>query len=190
MKKDRALLIIDVQKAFNDSKWGIRNNPNAEIKMKTVLEACRKQNWWIIHIQHISQDSSSVFYKESAGVAFKKIVLPMKEEKVIQKTVNSAFIGTELEPFLKIKKIKTIAIMGLTTPHCVSTTARMSGNLGYKTYLLSDATAAFGLYDEHEQFIEAETIHRISLATIHDEFATVIDSKSFLQSVLDSNTTN
>ncbi|MCD5003673.1 cysteine hydrolase [Enterococcus saccharolyticus] len=179
---NNALLIIDVQEAFNNEKWGRRNNPQAEEKMKLVLEQCRSKNWCIIHIQHISQHPDSVFYKHSTSVQFKKEMAPLPTEKVIQKTVNSAFIGTDLEQYLKAENICQLTIMGLTTPHCVSTTARMSGNLGYRTYLLSDATAAFGLYDENGLFIEAETIHRISLATIHDEFATVLDTREFLKS--------
>lgn len=58
----------------------------------------------------------------------------------------------------------------------------MSGNLGYKTYLISDTTAAFGMNDHHGKFIEADVIHHLSLATIHDEFATVLNTQQFIQS--------
>lgn len=59
------------------------------------------------------------------------------------------FIGTHLEEYLKQHTIGNVVITGLTTPHCVSTTSRMSGNLGFNTYLISDSTAAFGLTDQH-----------------------------------------
>src|SRR5690625_788381 len=89
-------------------------------------------------------------------------------------------IGTNLEELLKTKEISTVVVTGLTTPHCVSTTTRMSGNLGFETYLVSDATAAFGLKDQNDIFYEAAIIHEISLATIHDEFATVISTEQLL----------
>lgn len=73
--------------------------------------------------------------------------------------MNSSFIGTNLEDYLKENKIETVIITGLTTPHCVSTTARMSANLGFNTYLVSDATAAFGMKDQNGQYYDAETIH-------------------------------
>ncbi|MDM8101538.1 MULTISPECIES: cysteine hydrolase family protein [Oceanobacillus] len=184
MEGNKALIIIDVQKAFDDKKWGERNNLDAEENMEKVLEQCREHQWEIIHIQHISDNPESVFYYKGKGFPIKQMVAPLEQEKVITKRVNSAFIGTHLDEYLQACHIDTIAIAGLTTPHCVSTTTRMSGNLGYKTYLLSDATAAFGMKDHHGKFIDADTIHHLSLATIHDEFASVLTAQQFIESVL------
>jgi len=180
---NNALILIDVQKAFDDGKWGKRNNPNAEENMREVLEKCRYNEWKIIHIQHISEDPNSVFYYKGKGFPIKNIVAPLEQEKIITKRVNSAFIGTNLDEYLKACHIDTVAITGLTTPHCVSTTTRMSGNLGYKTYLLSDATAAFGMEDHNGDYIDAETIHKLSLATVHDEFSTVLGTEQFIDCV-------
>ena len=180
---DKALLLIDVQQAFNDPKWGPRNNPTAEEKMQQILTECRKNHWTIIHIQHVSQSPDSVFYEQGTGFAIKEIVAPQTGEKIIHKQVNSAFIGTDLDDYLNEQKIDTLAIVGLTIPHCVSTTTRMSGNLGYRTYLIADATAAFGMNDHHGNFIDAQTIHHYSLATLHEEFATVLDTNHFLQKI-------
>ncbi|CAM5411857.1 isochorismatase [Bacillus safensis FO-36b] [Bacillus safensis subsp. safensis] len=56
----------------------------------------------------------------------------------------------------------------------------MSGNLGFDTYLISDATAAFGLTDQNGTYFDPETIHRLSLATLHDEFATVMTTEQLI----------
>ena len=53
---------------------------------------------------------------------------------ILTKNVNSAFIGTGLDGILKSFNINTLVIVGMTTNHCISTTVRMSGNLGYETY--------------------------------------------------------
>ncbi len=113
--------------------------------------------------------------------SIKEIVEPIDNEVIIMKRVNSSFIGTNLEEFLKVNGITTVVITGLTTPHCVSTTTRMSGNLGFETYLISDATAAFGMKDQNgTYYYDAATIHNISLATLHDEFATILTTEQLI----------
>jgi len=181
MATKNALILIDVQNAFLDKKWGTRNNPKAEGNMKNILTACRKNEWLIIHIQHVSDSPDSLFFKDGKGVIFKENFTPLHGEKIIRKKVNSAFIGTDLDEYLNLNEIETVVIVGLTTPHCVSTTTRMSGNLGYRTFLISDGTASFELVDYNGYKIDAETIHHITLTTLHEEFATVISTQDFLE---------
>ncbi|VEF47550.1 isochorismatase family protein [Bacillus freudenreichii] len=183
-KKKKALIIVDVQKAFDDKKWGERNNLNAEENISKILQLFRKKGWSVIHIQHTSDDLNSVFHPTKEGFAFKGIVEPIDDELIITKKVNSSFIGTNLEEHLKTNGISSVVITGLTTPHCVSTTTRMSGNLGFNTYLISDATAAFSLKDQNGRYFDAETIHNISLATLHDEFATILTTEQLINDLI------
>ncbi|MGV3465125.1 MAG: cysteine hydrolase family protein [Heyndrickxia sp.] len=179
-KKNIALIIVDVQKAFDDKKWGERNNLMAEENISRILTFWRDKGWQVIHIQHQSDNPNSVFHPTNGGFTIKELVAPMEEEVVITKKVNSSFIGTNLEEFLILNDITTVVITGLTTPHCVSTTTRMSGNLGFNTYLISDATAAFGIKDQNDKYYDAETIHNISLATLNEEFATILTTKQLI----------
>lgn len=142
---EKALILIDVQKTFYDSSWGKRNNPSAEENMLKVLNFWRTRSLLVIHIQHVSIHPDSLFYVGGKGVQPKDGFEPIEGEAIFTKKVNSAFIGTNLKHFLDDKKIKEVVVAGLTTPHYVSTTTRMSGNYGFKTYLLSDGTAAFEL---------------------------------------------
>lgn len=174
------LVIIDVQKGFDDPHWGRRNNPQAETVMARLLAAWRASNRPVFHVQHLSVMPGSPLRPENPGSAFKDEVIPLQSEPVFQKHVNSAFIGTGLEEQLRTHGYDTLVIVGLTTPHCVSTTARMAGNLGFKTYVVSDATAAFGLTGPDGREFPAEEIHAVSLATIHNEFAEVVDSADIL----------
>ncbi|WP_368196841.1 cysteine hydrolase family protein [Bacillus pumilus] len=176
----KALIIVDVQKAFEHEKWGERNNLEAEENISRLLRFWREKGWTVIHIQHTSGNPDSVFHPANEGHLFKDIARPLEEETVIQKNVNSSFIGTNLEEQLRSNHIDTVVIAGLTTPHCVSTTTRMSGNLGFDTYLISDATAAFGLTDHTGTYFDPETIHQLSLATLHDEFATVMTTDQLI----------
>ena len=68
----------------------------------------------------------------------------------------------------------------MTTNHCISTTVRMSGNLGFQTYLISDSTACYNTKGINGEMIDCEIIYQSALASINDEFATVIKSEELI----------
>ena len=178
-----ALLIIDVQQGFDDPFWGRRNNPLAEANIVRLLEAWRDQQWPIIHVQHQSRIAHSPLHPTNPGYALKVQVHPLPGETLITKQVNSAFIGTSLETLLRQRHITTLVVTGLTTNHCVETTVRMAGNLGFLPYLVSDATATFDRMGPDGRLHRAEDIHTISLASIHGEFAQVVTTGEVLEVV-------
>jgi len=177
---DAALIIIDVQNGFDDPSWGRRNNPEAESNIAKLLDAWRHTHRPLFHIQHSSRMPGSLLRPNSPGFEIKAAARPQAGEPVIQKNVNSAFIGTDLEARLKKNGFKTVVLAGLTTDHCVSTTARMAGNLGFDTYVVSDATATFDRTGPDGRSYKAEDIHAINLASLKEEFATVIDTETLL----------
>ena len=176
---DAVLLLVDIQKGLDDAVWGNRNNPQFEVSVEQILAIWRETNRPIIHIRHNSVSPHSPLRPELPGNAFKDVAQPMEDEPVLTKTVNSAFIGTDLHDRLQQAGYNTLVIIGLTTNHCVSTTTRMAGNMGYNVYLISDATAAHDLEYQGVMF-PAEQVHQMSLANIHGEFATVITTQQLL----------
>ncbi|MGN4423891.1 hypothetical protein ACTFQN_08585 [Bacillus cereus group sp. MYBK30-1] len=50
MFNQAALIIIDVQYAFNLPYWGVRNNLFAEDNMRSLLEEWRRRKLPVIHI--------------------------------------------------------------------------------------------------------------------------------------------
>ena len=129
-----------------------------------------------MHVRHLSTDPSSPLRPGQPGNAFKPETAPVAGEAVIEKRVNSAFIGTSLETRLRRAGCRGLIIVGLTTNHCVSTTARMAGNLGFVTWVVSDATATFDRVGPDGLEHRAEQIHVIALSDLHGEFATVVDT--------------
>ncbi|MDH3670136.1 MAG: cysteine hydrolase [Gammaproteobacteria bacterium] len=186
MSKERisnaTLLIIDVQKGFDNEIWGTRNNLDMEANLSRILEHWRGLGRAVVHVQHCSVEPNSPLRPGLPGCQFKDEVRPMDGEPVYQKIVNSAFIGTTLEEDLKKSGIRELIIVGLTTNHCISTTARMAGNLGFETFVVSDATATFDRIGPDGTHYSAEQIHEISLASLHNEFATVVDTDSVIAS--------
>lgn len=183
--QNAALLLIDVQKGFNEEDiWGgNRNNKDAELKMVQILEQWRSLELPVFHIVHSSVHPDSKLHVSHPGFEIKDEVKPINGETVITKHVNSAFIGTDLQEKLDKLDINKLVIVGLTTNHCVSTTTRMAGNLGYEVYLIADATATFDRIGINGEKFDSELVHQISLASLHNEFAEVIDTKTLLELV-------
>src|SRR5919199_6391319 len=96
-----ALFLIDWQEGMHDPKWGPRNNLQAERNAERLLETWRGLGWPIYHVQHISREPDSVFRAERPGSALLPFARPQNSEPLIQKHVNSAFIGTDLEDRLR-----------------------------------------------------------------------------------------
>lgn len=140
----------------------------------------------VFHIQHCSSVPTSLLHETNAGNAFNDLVTPVESESIVKKKVNSAFIGTDLQLQLDKATIVTLVIVGLTTDHCISTTTRMAGNLGYETYLVSDATATFNKNGFDGKNYTAELIHETALASLHKEFVTIVTTAFIKQSILSS----
>ncbi|MET3316502.1 nicotinamidase-related amidase [Bradyrhizobium japonicum] len=140
-----ALIVIDVQRAFDE--WEAagkrRNNPDAVARIVDLLAAFRANGAPIFHIRHEGTKPNSSFLPSRSGYAVKDEAREQDGEPVIVKRVNSAFIGTDLETRLRASGITTLVICGATTNHCVETTTRMAGNLGFDTRLVRDATWTF-----------------------------------------------
>jgi nicotinamidase-related amidase len=175
-----ALIIIDLQQGFDDPMWGQRNNPDLELNIAKLLDAWRKAERPVIHVQHCSVNPIYPLHPDNAGNAFKPEAIPIDGEPIFRKTVNSAFIGTGLEAYLHEQEITDLVIVGLTTDHCVSTSVRMAGNLGFNVQLVADATATFAKTGSDGREYSAEEIHSINLASLHDEFCQVVKTEDLL----------
>lgn len=181
--RNAALLLIDVQQGFDESAWGDRNNPGAETQIRRLLERWRETDRPIVHVQHLSQDSGSPLHPSQPGTEFKPETAPKASEPVFQKEVNSAFIGTDLESYLRDQKIQSLVIVGLTTNHCVSSTTRMAENLGFTPIIITDATAAFEQEGADGQRFSAATIHEIAVANLRGEFAETATTDEILSNL-------
>lgn len=180
-----ALLLIDVQRGFEDvAYWGgARNNPDAEANIALLLDAWRHAGQPVIHVRHASTNPASPLHPDHPGHAVMAAAMERPGEPVVTKSVNSAFIGTTLERDLRGAGITGLVIVGITTNHCVSTTARMAGNLGFRTTVVSDATISFDRVGPDGTRWDAATVHAVSLANLHGEFATVIPTADVLESL-------
>ncbi len=184
-----ALLVVDVQIAINRPEKGRRNNPQADENVARLLSAWRELNGPIFHVKDNSPSPTSAFHPSKPGNAIQPYAQPLPGELLIEKETHSAFIGTDLEERLREAGIDTVVIAGFVTNHCVESTARVAGDLGFTTYVVSDATGTHDLTGPDGKVIDADKVHAVSLANLHGEFATVVETNEVLTALKAMQTT-
>jgi len=70
------------------------HNPSAEERAKDLLAAWRAAQLPIVHVRHVCITACSPL--SGSGIAFKSQVAPKPDEVIIEKSINAAFIGTNL----------------------------------------------------------------------------------------------
>ena len=175
-----ALLVVDVQQAFDDPTWGERNNPDCERNVARLIDDFRERGEAVVFVRHDSGEPGSTLAPGSPGNAFKDVVSG-DPDLLVTKSVNSAFLGDQdLDGWLKERGIDRVAVCGITTNHCCETTARMGGNLGYQVDFVIDATAAFAMTAPDGTTFDPDTVARMTAANLDGEFATVVTTDDYV----------
>ena len=177
------LLPVDMQQAFDASPWPRRWNGAVDENGRAVLAAWRSQGLPVIHVRHDSVTPGSTLAPGQPGNAFRPGFEPRDGEPLVSKSVNAAFIGTDLDLRLKRLGVRKVVVFGITTDMCVSTTVRTGANLGYEMILVEDACDCFDLPDGAGGTIPARTSHEIHVATLRFEFAKVVKTQEIVETL-------
>ncbi|HEV2746507.1 MAG TPA: cysteine hydrolase family protein [Allosphingosinicella sp.] len=168
---DRTVLLpIDMQRAFDGPQWPRRWNREADCNGLALLAAWRDAARPIIHVRHDSVEAGSTLAPGQAGNAFRPGFEPFPGEPLVAKSVNSAFIGTDLDLRLRRLGADKVVVFGISTDMCVSTTIRTGANMGWAMVLVPDACDCFELPDGRGGVIPAEQVQAAHVATLAFEF--------------------
>ncbi len=177
-----ALLVIDVQRAFADAAyWGRRNNPACEENIAALVADWQARGRPVVLVRHDSDEPGSPLAPGTPGNAFHPVLDGVEGDLLVSKRVNSAFYGDpDLDGWLKERGISTLVLCGIQTNHCVETTARMGGNLGYDVRFVLDATHTFDRQGPDGTTMSADELARATATSLHGEFATVVATRDLV----------
>ena len=172
---DRAVLLpIDMQRAFDAPPWPRRWNERVDQNGLALIGKWREAGRPIIHVRHDSVMEGSSLAPGTEGNRFRPGFEPLPGEALVTKSVNSAFIGTDLDLRLKRLGAKHVVAFGISTDMCVSTTVRTGANMGWDMLLAADACDCFDLPDGNGGIIAAEAVQAAHVATLGFEFCRVV----------------
>ncbi len=180
-----ALLLVDTQKGVNNTfyyggKTGRRNNPKAELNIKSILGKWRESDRQVAFTKHDSREKNSPLKLNLETGQQLEGLSPGANDIVVEKDVNSGFIGTSLELDLRRAGVQRLVVVGFFTNVCVETTVRMSGNMGFDTYLVHDACAAMNCIGHDGTDYDPDIVHNMAIANLHGEFCTAIRTEDAL----------
>jgi len=166
-----ALLIIDIQEFYFPGGFVPLEKPEvASQNVGKLLEKFRAEERLVVHVGH-NVSKEKAFYKD---------VMPLDGEKIFFKDEVSAFNGTDLNEHLRENKIDRLVICGMQTHMCVEGAVRAAYDLGFECILVGDACATRTLEFE-DKSIDAGQVHYSTLSSLNGNYATVVDTETFLK---------
>ncbi|MFF8381671.1 cysteine hydrolase family protein [Streptomyces sp. NPDC015661] len=190
INENAALVVIDVQKGFEQEFWGRRNNPEAEANIAALIDAWQETGRPVVFVRHDSPRAGSPLEPGTEGNEFKDFVEERRgkgagPELFVTKSVNSAFYGEpDLDAWLKGAGVEQFVVVGIQTNMCNETTARMGGNLGYDVLFPLDAMHTFDLAGPFGWTQSAEELTRATAVSLHGgRFARVVTTEDVLKGV-------
>lgn len=168
-----ALVLIDCQNTYREGVMQLEGVEPALKECARLLERARAAGTPVIHIQHDAGAGSPYDVHAPIG-QISDPVAPLSGEKVIVKSLPSAFEGTDLDAELKRLGVTDLVLAGFMTHVCVNSTARAAFNHGYRPTVVAAGTATRSIPDPRGGDVPAAALHAAALASLADLFAIVV----------------
>lgn len=176
-----ALVVIDAQEEYRDGALQLSGLEPALANTARLIAHWRDKGGTLIHIAHHGEAGGPMFDPDGPYVAIMPEVAPRDDEPVLVKHVPSAFGGTDLQARLSDLGIGQVVLAGFMTHVCVSTTARVANELGYRVTIAEDAVTTRDLpRADGNGVLSAAELQRAELAMLSDIFARISRTDAIL----------
>lgn len=182
----RALIVIDVQNEYFTGGLPIEYPP-VEISLANIgraMDAARNAGVPVIVVQHDLPEAAPLFAKGSETWKLHPMVADRPADHRINKTMASAFTGTDLTQWLSEREIDTLTVTGYMTHNCDASTIFHASHAGLNVEFLADATGALP-YENAAGTVSAEEVHRVFSTVFHSNFAAVATTEDWIAAVRD-----
>ncbi|MBV8627023.1 MAG: cysteine hydrolase [Paraburkholderia sp.] len=180
----RALVVIDVQNEYVSGDLPIEFPPidTSLANIGRAMDAARAAGVPVVVVQNFAPADSPLFARGSVGAELHPVVASRERNHYVEKSLPSAFAGTDLKAWLAGRGIDTIAVAGFMTHNCDASTVFEATHAGLAVEFLADATGAVP-YANDAGSASAEDIHRVFSVVMHSRFAAVASTDAWLAAV-------
>ena len=176
----RALLMIDVQREYFDGAFPISHPVGHLDNILATMDEAANADVPVVVIRHHQPDPDSpVFCRGSEMWELHPEIEARPRDILIDKQLPGSFTNTELDQFLKDRKIETVSIAGYMTQVCCDTTARQAFHLGYQVEFLRDATGTLDIANKAGE-VTAQQMHESILVAQQMFISDVIDQAEWV----------
>jgi len=184
MKPRRALIVIDVQNEYVTGNLPIEHPP-VEVSLPNIaraIDAAHAAGIPVVVVQHTAPKGAPVFDKGTPGWELHPEIARRAHDYLFEKSMASSFAGTGLAEWLASNRIDTITLAGFMTHNCDAATVYHAAHAGLSVEVLSDATGSLP-YENRAGAATAEEIHRVFSVVFQSNFAAVLGTAEWIESV-------
>jgi nicotinamidase-related amidase len=177
----RALLVIDVQNEYVSGKLPIEY-PDVRLSLRNIaktMDAARAAAVPVVVVQNSAPVTAPIFVKGTPGWELHEVVAGRERDHYLEKTLPSAFAGTDLAEWIAKNRIDTLTVIGYMIHNCVDSTIRHALHAGLKVEFLHDASGAVP-YENRAGRVSAEEIQRAFSVVLQSRFAAVLSSDEWI----------
>lgn len=177
----RALLVIDVQNEYVTGNLPIEY-PDIRQSLANIgqaMDAARQADIPIVVVQNTAPAGSPVFAKHTPGWELHPVVADRPRSHYVEKTLPSAFAGTDLEDWLHRNDIDTLSVAGYMTHNCDDSTVKRALHLGLAVEFIADAAGSLP-YENRAGRASAQEIHRVFTVVMQSRFAAVATTEDWI----------
>ncbi|MET3230148.1 UNVERIFIED_ORG: nicotinamidase-related amidase [Burkholderia sp. 1263] len=180
----RALIVIDVQNEYVSGNLPIEY-PDVQSSLANIgraMDAARAAGVPVVVVQNLAPASSPLFARGTEGADLHPVVSSRAHDHYLEKSLPSAFTGTDLADWLADQRIDTLTVAGYMTHNCDASTINHAVHAGLAVEFLHDATGSVP-YENSAGFASAEDIHRVFSVVLHSRFAAVASTDEWIAAV-------
>ncbi|ASV98234.1 cysteine hydrolase family protein [Paraburkholderia aromaticivorans] len=180
----RALIVIDVQNEYVSGDLPIEY-PDVQSSLANIgraMDAARAAGVPVVVVQNLAPASSPLFARGGSGAQLHPAVAERARDHYVEKSLPSAFTGTDLADWLAARQIDTLTVTGYMTHNCDASTINHAVHAGLAVEFLHDATGSVP-YENSAGFASAQDIHRVFSVVLQSRFAAVASTDEWIAAV-------